>query len=98
MNKAEFLEIAGLVALRFPEDPRERDAMLQARLMLRVFASRVHGDDAPASGEAVGGEAADAPVPCRLRADDPQDGLADDAVFALAPEHGDRLVLVPRVL
>lgn len=91
MNESEFLRIAELARLGMPEEPEERDAFLRARRMLRVFSSQV----TRISGV---GSAGDPAPPCRLRADEPRPGLPEGAVFEAAPESGDRLVRVPRVL
>ena len=89
LEPSEFLRIAELAALGMPEDPEERDAFLRARDMLSAFASEVTRDPAAR---------APAATSCRLRADEPRAGLPEGAVFAIAPEHGERLVQAPRVL
>ena len=98
MKQAEFLRIAELAALRMPDDPAETESLLRARMMLRTFASRVSGGAAATGPPAPDGGPAEARPPCRLRADEPGGGLPEGAVAAAAPEHGDRLVQVPRVL
>lgn len=93
MKQSEFLQIAGLAALRVPDDPEERDAFLKARTMLSTFASRVRGSEAPAASDEQ-----EAEHQCPLRDDETREGLPEDAAFDGAPEHGERLIQVPGVL
>ena len=96
MDENEFLGIAELAALAVPQDPEDRDAFWKARAVLRNFARRVTrmssapGTPPPgaARGEAV----------CPLRPDDPAGGLPEGAAFEIAPETGERLIQVPRIL
>lgn len=93
MDRFELLRIAELAGLGAPEDAAERDAFLRAREMLRAFAAEVTRRPAARTRGAPAAQAA-----CPLRGDEPRTGLPKDAVFGIAPESGERLVQVPRVL
>ncbi len=96
MDENEFLGIAELASLAVPHDPKDREAFWQARTVLRAFARRVtRMSDATRtpSGSPRAGQAS-----CPLRPDDPKGGLPEGAAFEIAPETGERLIQVPRVL
>ena len=92
MEPTEFSQLVALAALAVPADPEERDAFAKASELLDEFGGQVERD--PASGGASAHARAGAP----LRPDEPRGCLPEGAVLAAAPESGERLVLVPRIL
>lgn len=90
MDPSEFAQLAALAALAEPGDPEERDTYEWASRMLGEFAGEVE--------RGAGGSALGTAPPCPLRADETRAGLPDGAVLDAAPETGERLILVPRIL
>ena len=97
INSDAFFRIAALAAVAPPEGTTRTRNFAAARKVLGVYTRQVvesAKEDARApSGSALGEEGA-----CPLRADEPRDGLPDGTAFELAPQRGERLIQVPRVL
>lgn len=89
MDPAEFAQLAALAALAEPRDAEERDACERAGQLLGEFGGEVERGDA--------GDSRAVP-PCPLRADETEAGLPGSAALDAAPESGEGLILVPRVL
>ena len=111
MDENEFLGIAELASLAVPQDPKDREAFWKARTVLRAFARRVtrmseatrtpSGSPlagSPLAGSPLAGSPLTGQAPCPLRPDDPRGGLPEGAAFEIAPETGERLIQVPRIL
>ncbi len=106
MDENEFLGIAELASLAVPQDPKDREAFWKARTVLRAFARRVTRmseatrtpSGSPLAGSPLAGSPLTGQAPCPLRPDDPRGGLPEGAAFEIAPETGERLIQVPRIL
>lgn len=86
-----------LASVAAPEGEAETRAVLSARKVLGAFTREVvelaEGQERdPSSGSAR------PDAPCPLRADEPLEGLPEGEALELAPERGNRLLHVPRVL
>ena len=96
MDENEFLGIAELASLAVPHDPKDREAFSKARTVLRAFSRRV--TRMSEAGRTPSGSQAAGKASCPLRPDEPKGGLPEGAAFEIAPESGERLIQVPRVL
>ncbi|MDE2711374.1 MAG: hypothetical protein OXI65_06390 [Acidobacteriota bacterium] len=97
INSDEFFRVAALASVAPPEGEIRTRNFRAARKVLGTYTlqvvetARSEGDVRP--GDASGEEAA-----CPLRPDEPREGLPGGKAFELAPERGERLIHVPRVL
>ena len=93
----EFFRIAALASVAPPEGETRTRNLVAARKVLGTYTQRVV-ETARRDAQVRPGVSPGETAACRLRPDEPEDGFPEGAVFELAPERGERLIQVPRVL
>lgn len=97
INSDEFFRVAALASVAPPEGEIRSRNFRAARTVLGNYTLQVV-ETARSEGDARSGHSSGEGTACPLRPDEPRDGLPDGAAFELAPERGQRLIQVPRVL
>lgn len=97
MSERAFLRMTELASVAGPVGEAETRAVLAARKVLGAYTREVvelaqDGQRDPAADPTGPGTA------CPLRTDEPTEGLPEGTALELAPERGNRLLHVPRVL
>ena len=97
INSDEFFRIAALASVAPPEGELRTRNFRAARKVLGTYALQVV-ETARREGDTRSGDSSGETPPCPLRPDRPGHGLSEGAAIELAPEKGQRLIHVPRVL
>lgn len=97
INSDEFFRVAALASVAPPEGETRTRNFRAARKVLGTYTLQVV-ETARSEGGARSGDSSGEEAACPLRADEPRAGLPDGKAFELAPEKGERLIQVPRVL
>lgn len=97
INSDEFFRVAALASVAPPEGEIRTRNFRAARKVLGTYTLRVV-ETARSEGDARSGDPSGEEAACPLRPDEPREGLPDGKAFELAPERGERLIQVPRVL
>jgi hypothetical protein len=97
INSDAFFRTAALAAVAPPEGTTRTRNFAAARKVLGAYTRQVV-ESARDSADTPSGTALPEEAACPLRADEPREGLPDGKAFELAPQRGERLIQVPRVL
>lgn len=97
MSDRAFLRMTELAAVSAPEGDAETRAVLSARKVLGAYTREVVQLAQGQEGDSLADPDPSATA-CPLRADEPTEGLPAGDALELAPERGNRLLHVPRVL